>query len=101
MIAPVAAVRLSIEGKEKEVSVAVMKKMPLDNFDVLLGNDLGSTIKGPLWNPDEVKSRENVEEIQSLPECHEWKSLVADTGKTAEVAVLTRAGRKEVRKRQH
>ena len=76
ILAPVATLRLCMEGKEKTVSVAVAKEMPVNNFDVLLGNDLGSTIKGPLWEPEEdSKVNVNTEEVNGLPACQDWKKI--------------------------
>ena len=93
VLAPVATLTLSMQGIAKQVRVAVTKEMPIKGFDILLGNDLGSRIAGPLWD---AEGREDdacvVKEIEELPACQEWKEIVEDR---AEVAVLTRSMAKE------
>ena len=91
VVAPVAKIKLCMEGKEKTVNVAVTKEMPVEGFDLLLGNDLGSAIRGPLWDPEEGdKIKVNVPEIDEMMTCDEWKKQLE--GKRVEAQ--TRAMRK-------
>lgn len=54
-VAPIIKVMLTMEGIDKVVHVGVTKDMPLEDFDVILGNDLGGGVMGTLWDGENYK----------------------------------------------